>query len=111
MLRDRGIKKWTAMMLHEHVDALRQLKHEEKAHSTERTNEEYLQEIITYALQTSASVCLTLWQDGREERLVGTLHDYDAKAHTVFICMNESERQIALSTIETALLLDDGYDS
>lgn len=80
-VKDRGSKKWSmAMMLPEHVQAIKELIEEDKkspkpildAYDYEMLNEE-----LAIALRTDSIVRLRFWKDGWIKEHVGIVEDVD----------------------------------
>lgn len=70
MLRDRGKIKWTALMLPEHVERLRNWQAEDLLPVRSEPDEQQLEEwnyIIANAMETHQSVWVTHWQNGKPE--------------------------------------------
>lgn len=67
-LRDRGIKKWTAMMLPEHIELLREWHEEDNKVERPKLDDLELTLIaneIERAYKSKATIQLTYWRDGQ----------------------------------------------
>lgn len=76
MIRDRGTKKWTAMMLPEHVEMLRE--HKQALYETPRPQlDEWdlatIQETIEIAMKRNVEVTVKVWSDGEFIYQVGKI--------------------------------------
>lgn len=78
MIRDRGNKKWTAMMLTEHVKEIRDW-YESDNDIPEPDYDEFdlnaLAEELNIAFQTKSNVRITYWVDKREKEVEGQITD------------------------------------
>lgn len=78
---DRGEKKWTSLMLPEHVEMLRQFANEEYYKTPKPIIDEYqlkeIEEKIHYAMEYHYSVKFDVWYDGFVERVSGHIHYLD----------------------------------
>lgn len=67
-LRDRGTKKWTAMMLPEHVKLLRDW-YDEDNYTEKPELDEFeltlIAEVIEIAFKSKSTIKLTYWRDGQ----------------------------------------------
>lgn len=73
---DRGMKKWTAMMLPEHVDMLREWQAEDTYTPRPILSEwqlEELQQTVVEAYVTQKNVMITVWIDGQEKQYQGII--------------------------------------
>lgn len=74
--RDRGIIKWTAMMLPEHIQMLRELQKEieyiERPELTEWELQDLLEELErAYKMETDSII--TVWRSGRTDTYIGKI--------------------------------------
>ncbi|WP_017378935.1 YolD-like family protein [Paenisporosarcina sp. TG-14] len=77
-LKDRGTKKWTAMMLPEHTIDLR--KDEANYGKVDRPqldqyDLDYIQDEVQRAITIKSQVTIKLWADGEFKKLRGTIED------------------------------------
>ncbi|WP_391116216.1 YolD-like family protein [Psychrobacillus sp. L3] len=66
-VRDRGSKKWVAMMLPEHVNLIRQYNEASKKEPRPQLDEwdlEVIQELIGIAMKRNVDVEMKTWKDG-----------------------------------------------
>jgi len=77
MIRDRGNIKWTAMMLPEHVQSLREALIDEnkirKPELDEQTIEEFEMTILE-AMEFNTPIVLEIFENGYKNSLKGTVH-------------------------------------
>ncbi|MFD1204335.1 MULTISPECIES: YolD-like family protein [Sporosarcina] len=95
MIRDRGRIKWTAMMLPEHVQQLRQLQQEQenevnKAEPDEQQLEEWNYEIAT-AIERHLSVIVHYWIGNDTVEAKGFIRKIDQVENILFISETEGE--------------------
>ncbi|TWT16081.1 YolD-like family protein [Planomicrobium sp. CPCC 101079] len=91
-IKDRGQIKWTAMMLTEHVQLLKDLKKEDRYHTKPTLDDfdlENLYEEIRIAYMRPCEIELRLWQNG-DLTLTGLITAIDLNKKT--ICLEHSER-------------------
>lgn len=75
-LRDRGNIKWTAMMLPEHVERIKQLAKDLDKVAKPIIDEQQLREMeltISHALAKNESLSITYWEDGYYKTIVGKI--------------------------------------
>ncbi|WP_107841385.1 YolD-like family protein [Metasolibacillus meyeri] len=109
MLHDRGNKKWSAMMLSEHVEMLRDLEKEEVQPITRAEWElEDLQQIVHYALHTKAIIRLILWE---ENEIVGVIISYNQVKCELLMATATTTKRVAISSISTVQLMEEYHDS
>ncbi|MDM5335684.1 YolD-like family protein [Fictibacillus enclensis] len=81
MLRDRGALKWTAMMLPEHVKALREFDRDQEKKVKPELDEQQLQlmeETICEAMANNLELCFTYFERGDFRLLIGKVHFIDS---------------------------------
>lgn len=80
MIKDRGTKKWTSMMLPEHIGLLRQFA-DDYYHVEKPIVDEYelveFDERIAFAMEYNLPVKFTVWEAGRMSEIVGRSHYVD----------------------------------
>lgn len=109
MLRDRGNIKWSAMMLSEHMEMLRNLEKEDVQPIVRTEWElEHLQQTVQYAMQTKATIRLILWQ---ENEVIGIITSYHQAQQELLIATSTATKCIAISSIYAAQLMDEYNDS
>lgn len=95
MLKDRGTKKWTAMMLPEHVEGIRALIADldkvEKPTLDEQQLEEF-ERIIAEAIEYQQTVTIEYWKDGYVISVVGTINHVDINTKQLRVFVNEVDR-------------------
>jgi len=78
---DRGNKKWTSLMLPEHVEMLRQFANEDYYKTPKPLLDPYqvqeIEEKIHYAMEYHYPVKFDVWYDGFVERVSGHIHYLD----------------------------------
>ncbi|MEK3886794.1 YolD-like family protein [Bacillus sp. FSL K6-3431] len=80
MIRDRGTKKWTAMMLPEHVAMIKAMNNDYYKMNKPILDEYQLSEIdekINTAVEFRLPVKFELWNDGYTEELEGIINKVD----------------------------------
>ncbi|EWG10746.1 YolD-like family protein [Cytobacillus firmus] len=89
MIRDRGRIKWTSMMLPEHVKLLRDWAKEDTHEQKRELDEqklEYMNGILSEAMEFQKSVTLTHYRGRNYELVIGSIHYWDdlgQKLHVV----------------------------
>ncbi|WP_342472777.1 YolD-like family protein [Metasolibacillus sp. FSL H7-0170] len=114
MLRDRGNKKWSAMMLSEHMEMLRNLDKEQmKEYPLERAEWEleHLQQTVQYALQTKAIICLILWRGSSFHEVIGVITAHQQEMQELVVTTSTQTKRIAISSLYSAQLMDEYDDS
>ncbi|MFD1708920.1 YolD-like family protein [Siminovitchia sediminis] len=79
-IKDRGTKKWTAMMLPEHVKMLKELKVDYELVIKPQLDEqgwEQINETLYIAIEYNLSIIFTLWIDGFLKKIEGAVHFID----------------------------------
>ncbi len=78
-LKDRGLKKWTAFMLPEHVEMMKELDHDDFVQKP-IIDEYMVQEFelkIQYAAEARQLIVFKVWNDGFEEEVRGFVYRLD----------------------------------
>lgn len=84
--KDRGSKKWVAMMLPEHVKLLREYAVETKLEDRPDLNEwdlEAIHECLQLAMQSKADTKIKLWRDGQFYYNRGIIESIDIQRRTL----------------------------
>ncbi|WP_078557219.1 YolD-like family protein [Bacillus alkalicellulosilyticus] len=95
MLRDRGTKKWTAMMIPEHVAKLNELYDELSKIEQPEIDPQQLEEfevIIAEAMEENQELELSYWKEGIIYNLVGCIHYVDLNTKNLRVIDNQEER-------------------
>lgn len=77
MLRDRGSKKWTAMMLPEHLRLLREWQDEDEIPDRKEPDEQQLEEwgfLLSEAMEWNKPVAIRYWKNGQPQEVIGYVH-------------------------------------
>ncbi|MTD30975.1 YolD-like family protein [Planomicrobium sp. YIM 101495] len=93
-LKDRGRTKWTAMMLTEHVQLLKEWQEEPyltKEPALEESDMDAILEEIQAAYQRASLIHLDIWRDGITSTLSGIIEDISAEH--VCLTLRTDERQ------------------
>lgn len=102
MIRDRGSKKWTAMMLPEHLtqlrDWVREDEYEEKPEIDECTLQAFQQQ-LDIAYQSRCEMRIKTWEKGLFAETTGSLTKLDEQAQLIYIVDEGVVQKILLSTI------------
>lgn len=80
MIRDRGLIKWTSMMLPEHVKMLREWSEEDRIQERPELDEQELEamnEMVAEAMAEGSQLLITHYAGQRHELLAGTVHHVD----------------------------------
>ncbi|ADU30031.1 YolD-like family protein [Evansella cellulosilytica] len=78
--KDRGVIKWTSMMLPEHVQQLKELSEKQKVLSKPIIDEQLFEEwsrILEKAYHEQLVISATKWKNGHEENILGYLYKMD----------------------------------
>jgi len=102
MIRDRGSKKWTAMMLPEHLTKLREWvgedDYEVKPEIDEWTLQEFQQQ-LDIAYQSQCEMRIKTWENGLFADVTGILTRLDEQAQLICIVDEGKVQKILLNTI------------
>ncbi|WKT74951.1 YolD-like family protein [Lysinibacillus fusiformis] len=112
MIRDRGTIKWTAMMLPEHVQKIKQWKREAYAEAPRTLSEwelEDLQQTINQAFNQHKTVTISTWQEAKYVQWTGTITALEESQQLVLETLTAVKR-IPFHSIHTAHLEDESYD-
>jgi hypothetical protein len=85
-IRDRGSKKWVAMMLPEHVKLLREFNEAQKKVPKPELDEwdlHAIEETLNIALKRKCEVLLKLWRDGNFELYGGVIDSVNLQRRTL----------------------------
>lgn len=99
MNRDRGVIKWTSLMLPEHVQQLKELAEKKKrkiAPSIDPQLYEEWNQLLTKAYHDKETIVVTILKDGIEEELQGLIHRIDPLNHCLILTDDE---RLAKTTI------------
>lgn len=109
MLHDRGTKKWTAMMLPEHLVKIREWKQEQfydtKRELTEWEFEE-IEQTIQRAFKMQELVKLTLWDHNKLHNEIGLVTGADPFKKELLLETESSIKRISFDKIQKALLVE-----
>ncbi|MBU9714411.1 YolD-like family protein [Evansella tamaricis] len=78
--RDRGVIKWTAMMLPEHVKMLRDFDYKQRQQPKPTLDEQKLEEyeyIICEAMENNTELTFKYWKNGFYEEFTGSIYYID----------------------------------
>ena len=101
MLRDRGTIKWTAMMLPEHVEAVKEyMESTKKVKKPELDPQafEEIERIVCEAMENNSLLAFTYWEGTKEtglgdfKTLLGTVHYIDVHGQAFRIVDHFDER-------------------
>ncbi|MCW1929549.1 YolD-like family protein [Bhargavaea beijingensis] len=88
MIKDRGNIKWTAMMLPEHLEALRKWQAEDDLVHQPDLSEwdlEEIQSVIDTALRRKCQTAVQTWRAGEIRTHTGVIEDTDVRSKRIFI--------------------------
>jgi len=86
-LKDRGLKKWTAFMLPEHVEMMKEFDRDDFVRKP-IIDEDMIQEFesrIQYATESRCRIVFTLWHEGFTEEICGYIHRLDPISKEIWI--------------------------
>ncbi|MET4559599.1 hypothetical protein ABIA69_000742 [Lysinibacillus parviboronicapiens] len=112
MIKDRGTIKWTAMMLPEHVQKIKQWKREAYAENPRNLSEwelEDLQQTINQAFKQHKTVTISTWQEAKYAQWTGTITALDESQQLVLETLTAVKR-VPFHSIHAAHLEDGSYD-
>ncbi|WP_433594986.1 YolD-like family protein [Lysinibacillus xylanilyticus] len=112
MIRDRGTIKWTAMMLPEHIQKIKQWKREAFAEAPRTLSEwelEDLQQTINQAFKQHKTVTISTWQEAKYVQWTGIITALDESQKLVLETLTTVKR-IPFHSIHAARLEDESYD-
>lgn len=98
--RDRGVIKWTSLMLPEHVQLLKELakKHEKKtAPIIDPQQYEEWNQLLMNAYHQKEKIVVTFIKDGIEEEFHGFIHRIDQLNHRLILTDEEKITKMAIS--------------
>ena len=101
-IRDRGTKKWTAMMLPEHVVALREwIAEDDYVEKPEFSDWELrlLQEEIERSLQSGCTVNIQTWKDGRVISYEGIISKIDLRLMQIILVNSSDTTRILVADV------------
>ena len=93
MVNDRGTKKWTSLMLPEHVEMLQKLWAEDKKvprPSLSQDDFEQMDQIINLALYQNVPVVLTAYQDEQTKVYQGHIKNVSQQKKALTMCLIDS---------------------
>lgn len=109
MLHDRGTKKWTAMMLPEHLVEIRKWKHEqfhEKKRDLVEWELEELQRKIQQVTTMKKLVTLTLWDNNTLHDETGLITGTDINKKELLLETETAIKRITFDKIKNAEIVD-----
>jgi hypothetical protein len=104
MNKDRGTIKWTAMMLPEHVQLLREWQQEDQFIKRPQLDEAQLEQIdshIQRAYQENKSIQLKIWESTAMYEVEGTIHKVNA--YEQWVQLNNGKKYALNSICETSI--------
>lgn len=108
-IRDRGTKKWTAMMLPEHVEALREwMAEDDYVEKPEFDDWELLliQEEIERSVQSGSPVNIQTWKDGKIIPFEGVISRIDYRLRQILLATSFEITRISVSEVIRVQVLD-----
>ncbi len=104
MLRDRGSKKWTAMMLPEHVRLLREWQEEDTIPDRKEPDEQQLEEwefLLSEAMEWDRVLAIRYWKNGQPHEVEGNIHCSHDLTGTLRIVTRDGEaKSVRVQDIE-----------
>ncbi|UCZ54659.1 YolD-like family protein [Bacillus shivajii] len=102
MNRDRGVIKWTSMMLPEHVKRLKELTEQQEKKEKPALDEQVFEEwsrVLGKAYYENHSIKLTLFGDGDEIFIEGEVLRIDQTANKLVLQTREGKERVSFSDI------------
>lgn len=111
MIRDRGVIKWSSLMLPEHVKMLRDWAKEDENEDRQFLDEQKLEimnELVVEAMEAEKQVVFTYYVHNRYEQLIGTIHSYSGLERKFRIIDQEgNEKRIPIQDIREMTVTED----
>lgn len=108
-IRDRGTKKWTAIMLPEHIKEIKNWMNEDHYEERPKLDDyEYdaIQESIDVAYKRKSQILIKTWQNGKINQRGGVILDVDIESNTLSLDNPFGIERIAISDIIWASMTD-----
>lgn len=105
MNKDRGTIKWTAMMLPEHIERLREWEEELQYDHKKELSEwelESLHETIQYAFESNKALTFTLFKANRISQITGSIKAIDKQKKQLLIESDTAINIIHFDSIQAA---------
>lgn len=113
-IRDRGAKKWTSLMLPEHIAMLRQFNDDyylvEKPIVDEFAYDEF-DERIAYAMEYNMPVKITEWHAGRFTEVVGRVHYVDPITKQLRVKTTQGFERLNMADVTAVEIVADNADN
>lgn len=113
MINDRGNIKWTAMMLPEHLDLLKEYKradHVEPIRVLTEWESEELQQTIEQAINQQLDIKLNVWEGGKYTQWNGIIKSINLHTNELILETLLNTKRISLAYVQSAQLEADYYD-
>ena len=113
MIQDRGTMKWTALMLPEHVEKIKEWKQEVLAESPRELTSwelEDLQQTIDQAINEQLIIILKVWGVSKYVEWIGTIESIIPDTKELVLQTISKDKRIPLQNIYSARL-ENYYDS
>ena len=94
-MKDRGMIKWTSMMLPEHVQMLREWESEDDRQTMPILDEQWLEKRdrdVRKAMIEQKRVKVSYIQNGREQTIKGVMKRYDPIDHVIIMMDRHNEK-------------------
>ncbi|WP_096188521.1 YolD-like family protein [Evansella halocellulosilytica] len=102
MNRDRGVIKWTSMMLPEHVQRLKELKEQHERKEKPELDVQVFEEwsrVLGTAYYEKHPLQLTLFHDGIESSIEGEVVRIDQTARNLVMNTKDGKKEVSFSDI------------
>lgn len=110
MFKDRGMKKWTSMMLPAHASRLNNWDNELQREKAPEKLPEWLlaelQQTVEIAYNQNAPITLTIFELKQWQTITGIVQKIDLHKEKLLLQLNEERQWIRLSSIQRAELDD-----
>ncbi len=108
-IKDRGRIKWTAMMLPEHVEMIREWYAQDNVVAKPELTEDdlqLLQEEIDIALKRQCEVLIQSWKAGVVHEQRGIVKGVDAKSRMLVCAESETQYKVPIDEVVAIVLVD-----
>lgn len=105
MIQDRGMKKWTAMMLPEHIEKLKECVEEENIETPSPLTDwelSHIQEQIAFAYKENVTISLTVYQDNKRLVFTGSIEQIKLQQAILSLKREKDIRDIPFASIRGA---------
>lgn len=108
-IKDRGRIKWTALMLPEHVEMIREWYEKDERVPKPDLNEydlQLLQEEMDIALKRQCEVLIHSWEDGTIHEHRGTIEGIDARSRMLIYKKSDEKHRLPMDKVVSIEMVD-----